>query len=212
MGGQMQEIDISIISKSLKQVDKFYKKCNLIFEDIVAEIKDKSIDLNITNLVGPEGAYNIWNSSESAAKKLYVFSQESKGYKFVMLLLKVQDELVKGGAGAGYKTICQELGADIEVPLFLVYGKFEPRDDNRFINDLNLKRHWTDHILKLRLNNDILSKCTTTNYKYDEYVSFETDSNIDTWWCSKSKFKIIKLVSIQDSENVEKIVNDLIEM
>ncbi len=192
--------------KALQSIDAFHKKCLLLFEDIVTSIREKTLPSNMTDLVN-EGNYSIWDSNQSEHMKRYVFEQDGV-IRFVYMLIKTKEEQVR--AANGYKTICQELGANVLFPLILVWGIFKPRDVERFRNQLNVRRSWTMNTVLLQVPDNV--KFTrTTPYTFKNTLTFNTPEGTDSYYCENASFIIYPLTEIQDSHDVERLVDELLE-
>jgi hypothetical protein len=51
-----------------------------------------------------------------------------------------------------------------------------------------------------------------TNYALDKLLTIEMQGGDGSQWCEKAAFKIRRLTDIRDSQEVEKIVDDLLRL
>lgn len=194
---------------ALREVDRFHKNCLLLFYDIVASIQQKTLTGRITNLVGPEGGYGVWNANESEHRCNFVFDHDDR-IRFVFMLVKTHEAHIRSQSSR-FKAICRELGVDVVFPFLLVTGVFEPRDIGRFRNDLNLRRHWLESTLLLRVPDDI-GLADPSTYGFDKWLTIISQPGTDSWQCEKALFRIQRLIDIKDSQAVEALVDDLLKL
>jgi len=198
--------------EAISSVDLFHKNCLLLFQDVVSTIREKTITSEVSNLVGPEGHYQVWNINESLYQRQYVF-QHDKQIRFVCMFIKIQENKLPNSLG--FKQICRdELHIDPIYPFIIVFGLFQPRDVKRFSEQLNVRRNWIENTILLSVPEDIIKKKVTRSdpYKFGELLEIETTDDTDSWYCEKSLFIIKKLVDVKDSEAIGSLVDELIKI
>lgn len=201
----------SDIIESIESVDSFHKNCLLLFDDIVSSIKEKTLTGNLLNLVGPEGNFSVWNTNMSEYHRVYVFKYEMQ-IRFVWMLVKTHDEKLQSNS-TGFKEICHELNINSRYPLLMVAGLFKPKDSNRFMEQLNVRRNWVDNILLLKISDDIKKNINRTKpYEFEKIMSLKTLEGTDSWHCEESVFIIRDLVNIKNSDDVEEFVKLVISI
>lgn len=209
------------ISASLKSVDLFNKNCHLMFNDLCSTIRNKIITSSLTGhemiLGGIYGEPWIGLSVDkmySDDRRHYMFKLDKDGKKqfyFVVMLVKIRDDLISDR----YKDICSQLDVDIEFPLLLVTGIMEPRDQDRFVNDANIRRKWVYQTLMIGLPNleseRIPFNLKNSDYDFDKYLNLCTPRGTDAGlWCENATFKIRCLTDITDSKKVADIAEELL--
>jgi len=196
---------------AISSVDSFYKNCFLIFEDIVSLIKEKTLKDNISPIPENDGAYWIGNSKLSSSYKMSVFKHNDK-FRFVVMFIKTNEEKLRNNS-SNFKLICHELNIDSIYPLIIVFGIFHPRDIKRFLGSLDVRRGWIENTLLLNVPENVgKSFIRSEPYKLEELLSIETVTGTDSWYCEKAIFKIRKLIDVKDSNEVEKIVDELLSI
>lgn len=192
---------------ALKQVDHFHKNCLLLFDDIVALIREKTLSDNLVDLTYPEGSYQFLKATESEYRRQFIFDHNGR-IRFIFMLVKTKEEHIRGKS-SGFKAVCSQLSVDVVFPLLLVTGVFEPRDITRFRTQQNVRRNWLDNPLLLRVPDNILL-AEPFSYCFDTLLTVMSRDGADSWWCEKAMFKIRRLIGIQDSHAVETVVDDLL--
>jgi hypothetical protein len=198
------------IVNALSEVDGFHKDCMLLFDDIVASIRQNTLKGVIKPLVGPERWCDVkQNAIDSDHQGNFMFDHDGR-MRFVFMLVKTYEGYIRSQS-AGFKAICRELGVDVLFPLLLVTGVFEPREVPRSrYNDDNY-RNWLHSTLLLRVpENEHWPD--PTNYALDKTLTIELQSRNGTQWCEKARFTIRRLTDIRDSRKVEEIVEDLLKL
>lgn len=196
--------------EALKSVDAFHKNCQLLFDDLVSLIREKTLADHIRDLLGPEGGYCVWNSRESEHKEVYIF-EHNEQIRFISMFIKNREENIKKNSD-GYKDICRELGIDIIYPFVLVFGVFKVNDRDRFINDRYLKFNWINNTLLIGLPENILAQLSRPSYKLNETIEINMNGEVDSWYCNGAVFKIKSLFNIKDPCNLEEVANELLNI
>jgi hypothetical protein len=194
---------------ALQEVDRFYKNCQLLFYDIVASIRQKTLRDRMTNLVGPEGYYAVWNTNESEHRSSFAFDHNDR-VRFVFMLAKTHDAHIRSGS-QGFKAICRELNIDVVFPFLLITGVFEPRSMERFRNDLSLRRHWLESTVLLNVP-DTIHLIDPSTYAFDKVLTIISPVGTNVWECEKALFRIQRLFDITNSEGVETAVDELLKL
>jgi len=198
---------------ALKEVDRFHKNCALLFEDLVKCINEKLLTDTFEPLPSGQAGY-YWvdaNGNSSGYKRALIFEKkDTKRFQFVQMLVKTHEPDLRGAESPGFKAVCKRLDVDPLFPLFLVTGVFEPRDVSvsRFRNNIDIRRHWADHTLLLHVPQH-MRLLAPDCYRFDEWLTIESEPGTDSRYCEKAAFKIRRLLDIHDSRDVEKVVNDL---
>jgi hypothetical protein len=198
------------IVNSLREVDGFHKNCMLLFDDIVASIRQNTLTGIITPLVGPERWCDVkQNAIDSDHQGNFMFDHGSR-LRFVFMLVKTYEGYIRSQS-PGFKAICRALDVDVLFPLLLVTGMFEPREVPRWrYNDDNYRR-WLHSMLLLRLPENE-SWPDPATYALDNELHIEMPGGDSTPWCEKATFTIRRLTDIRDSQAVEKIVGELLRL
>jgi hypothetical protein len=123
------------IVKALSEVDGFHKDCMLLFNDIVASIRQNTLTGSIRDLVDPELWCNIEDrprdhTINSEHRGNFLFDHDGR-MRFVLMLVKTHEDHLRNQSH-GFKAICRQLGIDVLFPLLLVTGLFEPQDAPRW--------------------------------------------------------------------------------
>jgi hypothetical protein len=193
---------------AISSVDSFYKNCFLLFEDIVSMVREKTFKDNIVN-IDYEGSYGVWNQNISASYRTYLFKHNDK-FRFVGMFIKTHEDKLKSNSSS-FKLICHELDIDPIYPLIIVFGIFKPRDIKRFTEQLNVRRNWIENTLLLNVPENIVTSFTRSKpYEFEELLNIETVADTDSCYCEKAIIKIRKLVDVKDSNEVEKLVDELL--
>jgi hypothetical protein len=195
------------VFNTLKQVDLFHKNCLLLFEDIIACVRAKTLSSNMTDLLGPEGSYQFSNATESEYRRQFIFDYNGR-IRFVFMLVKTKEEHIRGKS-SDFKAVCSKLNVDVVFPLLLITGVFEPRDITRFRAQYQVRRNWLDNPLLLRVPENI-RLAEPSSYCFDSLLTVTSPEGTDSWWCEKAVFKIRRLIDIQDNQAVETIVDELL--
>lgn len=195
----------------LKEIDRFHKECALLFEDLVKCINEKLLTDTFESLpLGKvEGYWVAWNGKASAYKRVLIINKkDTDRFQFVQMLVKTHEPDLRGAESPGFKAVCECLDVDPVFPLLLVTGVFEPRDVSRFRNNKDVRKHWVDQTLLLNVRQD-LRLLSPDCYRFNEWLSIESEPGTDSPFCGKAVFKIRRLLDIHDSQDVEKVVDDL---
>lgn len=217
---------MSSVSEALRSVDLFNKNCHLMFNDLCSAIRNKIITTStltghqiiLGNTLGePWIGLNI-DKMYSDNRRHYMFKINKNGkdlFYFIMMLVKMRDDLISDK----YKDICKKLEVDIEFPLLLVTGIMEPRDQNRFVSDANIRRRWVYQTLMTGIADwesvnieSVLFNLKTSNYDFDKDLNLCTPPGTDSMWCENATFKIRRLTDITDSKKVADIAEELLGM
>ncbi|AEG14622.1 hypothetical protein Desku_1031 [Desulfofundulus kuznetsovii DSM 6115] len=193
--------------RTLQDVDMFHKTCLLLFNDFTAYVRERLLGEN--TFAWQEANYIVWNHEKSQHVGNFVFEHKGK-YKFAFLLIKViEDKITRG---PGYKEICSELGVDLRFPLLFITGIYRPRNVNDILKNLDLRRAWPHHLLKLELPDEILQKVSCSSpHRFEEELVFETDPSVGNWWCNGAQFKIRRVTNIKDQQTLARIADELLE-
>lgn len=194
---------------ALGEVDRFHKNCQLLFDDLIASIREKTLRDSITNLVGPEGGYWIGNANDSDHRRQFVFDHNGR-IRFAFMLVKTKEEHIRDQS-SGYKGVCSQLGVDMVFPLLLITGVFEPRDITRFRNDLNVRRNWLNCTILLRVPENI-ALLDPSFYCFGQPLTITSPDGTNSWWCEQSTFKIRRLIDIKDSQMIDEVADDLLRL
>jgi hypothetical protein len=198
----------SQIIETLDSVDKFHKNIYLLYDDLIASIKQKTITGDLLSLTGPEGGYFVYNESDYSRR--YVFKYDAK-FKFIWLFVKAHENKLQSNS-AGYKEICNELNINPIFPMLMIYGNLIPRDTTYFNGDHNVRRNWIENTLMLNMPDDTISTTIRSKpYEFEKLLQFSTSEGTSSWYCEESLFKLRKLMTIKNSEHVELIVDELLE-
>jgi hypothetical protein len=199
------------IVEALREVDNFYKNCQLLFVDLKASVEKKTIQDPFILLT--DDNWCGLNTNSSGYRRHFIANHDGR-YRFAMMLMKVQEEQLRRGQ-AGYKTICQQLNIDAVFPLLLVTGIFEPRDIQRFRNDNNLRRNWVCNTLSLSewgMLPDSIYLPSPGPYYFSRKITIMSQLGSDSFWCEKALFEIRRLVDIKDSETIEGVVDNMLAL
>lgn len=195
--------------KAISSVDIFHKNCSLLFEDIVATIKSKTISDNTIDLLRPEGNYWVWDSKSSEHLKRFSFKHNGS-LRFMSMFVKIKEESLQSNSTA-YKMVCNELEIDPLYPLIIVYGLLQPRDVDLFKTELNQRRNWIDNTIMLNVPDDIVKQMShVSSYSANKVIERKTLDEANSWYCQQSTIKIRPLLSIKDSSDIQNIVDDFL--
>jgi hypothetical protein len=192
---------------ALVEGDRFHKTCLMLFDDLIASIRYKTLRDNITVLIN-EGGYRVEKVEESEHRRMYVFDHDSR-IRFVLMLVKTKESDIRGSSG--YRAVCSQLDVDMVFPLLLVTGVFEPRDTTRFRNDGNLRRNWLRNTLLLGVPEGI-RLLDPALYCFNQLLTITSPDGTNSWWCEKAAFKLRRLNDIRDSQMVEEVVDELLKL
>ena len=103
--------------KPLREADAFHKNVSLMFDDMVASIREKTLSSTITVRHAPERQCGVWSSTNSEHKGLFVFKSDSL-FRIIYVLVKVSEELLQR-QGSKYKSVCAAIEIDPVIPLIL---------------------------------------------------------------------------------------------
>ena len=101
--------------KALKEVDRFHKNCQLLFDDLKASLQEKTLQSKFTQLT--EDSWSGLNTTNSEHRRHFIFDHDGR-IRFAMMLVKVKEEQIRGRS-PGFKAVCQQIGIDIVFPLLL---------------------------------------------------------------------------------------------
>src|SRR3972149_2538043 len=79
----------------LKDVDTFHKNLLLLFDDLVALVREKTYTGVFTHLTGPEYTYGIWNATNSEYRREWIFNHGGC-IRFAVMLVAAEDEQLRG--------------------------------------------------------------------------------------------------------------------
>jgi hypothetical protein len=191
----------------------------LLFNDIVASIRQNTLTDSIKNLVGPDHWCDVVDrpnihAIDSGQQGDFVFDHDGR-MRFVFMLVKTAEDYFRRQS-SGFKAICPQLsvdqiGADVVFPLLLVTGVFEPREVPRWPYNDNKYRHWLASTLLLGLSQTVQWPDPTT-YFLNELLTIKIPGGDGSQWCETAKFTIRRLTDIRDSKEVEKIVAELLRL
>jgi hypothetical protein len=190
----------------LASVDDYHKNCSLLFSDLVATIRQKTLAQGITDLL-LEGGYWLWDSNDSEHKRRFVFEYNGCT-RFCMMLVKTKESEIQNSPG--YRTACEQLCVNIFFPQLLIIGKFNIADIKTFQGDLWLKRSWVDCVLLLNFDQSVEVK-KPNPYKFDKVLSIRSQSK-NQGWIRSAEFKIYLLSNIKDSAVLGTVADDLLKM
>jgi hypothetical protein len=196
------------VVNSLREVDRFYKNCLLLFDDLIASIKEKTLFDKVTRLIMEKG-YSVWSAKSSEFRALIVIEHNSR-FRFALLLVKVNEELLP--KSPGFKSVCQELGINMLFPLIIVTGVFEPRDIENFRTiKYDNRRNWALNTLLLDVPDDIKLADPMT-YRFGEKLTVTSQEGTSPWYCEKAIFYIRPLTEIKDSKVIEERVEEMLKL
>ncbi len=202
-------MDIEAIIKSVRSVDSFHKKCLLLFDDIVSAINEKTLTDEISSIL-LEGGYWV-GINESEHQRQYIFKHDNR-IRFVCMFVKIKESKLRTKS-SGFKKVCHELEINPVYPFLIAFGLFQPRDNERFLADLYLRRNWIDNIVLLGMPDDIIQSITrSTSYEFGKLLKIETPLSTDSWYCEKSQFILQNLIEVKDSHGVESIADKLLNI
>ena len=197
------------IAEAVRQADAFHKNVALMFEDICSLVVEKGLSIKVTNLHGPEGNYSVWSPKDSEHKRLFIFEAQGK-VRFVYLLVKVHDALLRG-KGVKYKAVCAGLQIDSVAPLIIVSGTFEPRDAAGFAQDTNRRRNWANNTVLLEVPEEIIL-ADPSSYCMGSMISLESPTGSNPWYCEKATIKVRRLIDVRNSQDIECLVDEVLQM
>lgn len=192
--------------RALREADDFHKTCCLLFDDFVSYVRTRIPD---NAFAWSEKGYFVWHSGASQHLGNFWFEHANK-YKFAFMLVKVNEDRGAMFKSRDYYALCNELGVDPYFPLLFVTGVYYPRDEDYIRRDLNARRAWPLHILKL-LPDQILQKVNCSPcYRFNEELVFETDPSVGNYWCNRAEFKVRRLTDIKNQEMLTEIAEELL--
>jgi hypothetical protein len=202
------------IVTALSEVDGFHKDCMLLFNDIVASIRQSTLRGSIKDLVGPEHwcvAEDTPNghSIDSSHQGNFMFDHDGR-IRFVFMLVKTAENHFRHQS-LGFKAICQKLDVDVLFPLLLVTGLLEPREVPRWRSNDDNYRRWLESTLLLSVPQNVQWP-DPTNYALDKLLTIEMPGGAGIQWYKKATFTIRRLTDIRDSQAVESIVAELLRL
>lgn len=193
----------------LKSVDLFHKTCILMLSDFISYVKDRLLGKNLFMWEDVSG-YGVWHKVSQHVGN-FVF-EHNNCLKFAFLLIKANEDAIRNGPG--YKDVCADLQVDLRFPLLFVTGVYQPLSSgnaDQFRKDLNLRRAWPQHLLKLQVPDHVLQKVKCSSpYCFNQELSFETDPSVGNWWCNSAQFKIWRVTDIKDQKTLVKIADELL--
>jgi hypothetical protein len=202
------------IVKALSEVDGFHKDCMLLFNDIVASIRQNTLTGSIKDLVGPEHWCVVEDNPrgraiDSSHQGNFVFDHDGR-MRFVFMLVKTAENHFRRQS-PGFKVICQQLGVEVLFPLLLVIGVFEPYEAPHWRYNHENYRSWLESTLLLSVPENEL-RPDPTSYALDKLLTIEMQGGDGTQWCERARFTIRRLTDIRDSRKVEEIVENLVKL
>ena len=201
---------LSPFVEPLREADAFQKNVFLMFKDIESAIREKTLSANVIDRQGPESSCGVWPNKNSEHKHLYIFELAGQ-YRFVQILVKAQDELLRSGE-AQYKAVCAKLELDPVVPLLLVYGLFRPRDATRFSGDGPwLRRKWANNTVLLELPEEI-KLADPNSYDWSQPARVQSVVGTDSQYCEDATVRLRRLTEIHDQNEIGAIVDDLLNL
>jgi hypothetical protein len=200
------------IVKALSEVDGFHKDCMLLFNDMVASIRQNTLTGSIKDLLGPEHWCVIEDNSrgraiDSSHQGNFMFDHDGR-MRFVFVLVKTAENHFRLQS-PGFKAICQQLSVEVLFPLLLVTGVFEPHEAPRWRYNHENYRRWLESTLLLSVP-QTAQWPDPTSYALDKLLTIDMPGGDGTQWCEKARFAIRRLTDIRDSKGVEKIVAELL--
>ncbi|HNR13320.1 MAG TPA: hypothetical protein PKM59_08410 [Thermodesulfobacteriota bacterium] len=201
------------IVQTLREVDRFHKCCALLFEDLVASVKEKTkLNEQMANRLGPpDEALQMWESKDSWHLRRYIFEHDEKPF-FAFMLVKTPDKQLVEGRSPKFKAVCRHLDVDISFPLLLITGVFEPKDKIAFRTcDNNQKRNWIGHTLLLNVPEGIYH-IDPSSYRFESQITIERLENAGPGYCEKATFLISRLLDIKDNTRVNEIVEIMLQL
>lgn len=201
-------MEINSFVEPLRGADAFHKNVNLMFDDFVASIREKTLSSTIT-VRHEEKGYWVWNSRESEHKALFVFESASQ-FRFIQVLVKVhEDPLTK--QGSKYKKVCATLEIDPVIPLIFVYGIFTPRDVQGFVGDANRRRNWANNTVLLGVPADFeVELVDPSSYAWNKLITVQTPPGTNSWYCEHATVKLRPLIEFRDQNDINVLVDDLL--
>jgi hypothetical protein len=196
--------------KALKEADDFHKNVALLFEDVVAAVEQRSLATAMVKLQ-QEGNYSVWGSNNSEHKRLFIF-ELANVYRFVHILLKIQDHVLRQFNANRYKKMCARIDVDPIFPLLITWGRFQFRTGlERFQSDINLRRNWADNTVLLKIPDEI-EFAGPDIYEINKPMTIRSNENTDPWYCEGATVTIRPLCEIQDTRDIHAIVEDLLSL
>jgi hypothetical protein len=195
---------------ALKEVDRFHKNCRLLFNDMVASIEQKTLTDRRTNVLGPEGGYEVYSANISEHRDGFIFDHNGR-LRFVFMLVKTREEYITSDKSPGFKAICRVLNIDVVFPFLLVTGIFEPRSVDLASSSIYLRRHWLESTVLLNVP-DTLYLVDPSTYGFDRVITIMSPTGTNSWECEQALFKIRQLTDITNSDGVETVVDELLKL
>jgi hypothetical protein len=195
--------------EAISQVDIFLRNSMLLFDDLAATIREKTLRDNLSDLLPPERGYWI-NPGSSEGYGRFIFDHDGR-FRFAYMLLKTGDSLLKGSAS--FKAICGQLDRDPVFPMILVAGTLEPRDPSQF-------RTTDGWYRKNAIHNTILLGGFSANtnlpapaeYRMRSVIAFDLGVEVDARYCQKSRFQIWPLEEIPDSKVLGGVADQILAL
>jgi hypothetical protein len=203
------------IVNALSEVDSFHKDCMLLFNDIVASIRQNTLTDSIKDLLGPEHWCVVEDNPkgrtiDSSHQGNFVFEHNGR-MRFVFMLVKTAENHFRRQS-PGFRAICQQLGVEeVLFPLLLVTGVFKPDEAPRWRYNHENYRRWLESTLLLSVP-QTAQLPDPTSYALDNSLTIEMQGGDGTQWCETATFTIRQLADIRDSRKVEEIVEDLLKL
>jgi hypothetical protein len=201
------------IVKALSEVEGFHKDCMLLFNDIVASIRQNTVTGSLKGLLGPEHWYAVEDTPavraiESSHQGNFVFDHNGR-MRFVFMLVKTAENYFRRQS-PGFKAICQQLNVDVLFPLLLITGVFEPQTPG-LPPSLEVYRHWLASTLLLGVPQTVQWPDPAT-YVLNELRTIKIPGGNGSQWCETAVFTIRRLTDIRDRQDVETIVAELLRV
>jgi hypothetical protein len=185
----------------------------LLFNDIVASIRQNTLTGSMKSLLGPEHWCDVVDrpnvhAIDSGHQGNFVFDHNGS-MRFVFMLVKTAENYFRLQF-PGFKAICQQLHVDVWFPLLLVTGVFEPQVPGSSPSP-QVSRDWLASTLLLGVPQTAQWPDSTT-YVLNELLTIKIPGGNGSQWWEKATFTIRQLTDIRDSHEVEKIVAELLKL
>jgi hypothetical protein len=195
----------------LQQMDQFHKNCLLLFDDLVAAVRQRTLKTRLAEVLGPEGSYSVWRPDLSEGYRRVIFEHEAH-FRFAFMLVKSSEERLKEQGSADFRSVCGQLGLDVLFPLILVAGVFEPRDPAAFRSaELWVRRNWLDNTLLLGFFPQRQKIAEPSAFSLGSVVSVGGET-VSPQNCQRAHFRIWRLTEIKDTTALNGIVDQLLAM
>ena len=195
--------------EALRAMDSFLKNCQLLFDDFVATIKDRTLKSPSVE-VFLERSYQVWNPSSWGMCR-WIWNHDGR-FSFGNMLIKIDETWLR--ASDSFKEICSELNVDPVFPMILVAGVLEPKDPARLrTGEAWYKRAAVDDAVLLGRSDSAPAKhVKRTEYKTGSVVSITYDNSVDWRRCQEARFRIWPLEDIPDSKVLGQVVDEVLRL